>query len=254
MGIAIVVAVGTGMLAFTLRPDNTAACQKAAIIDQQYSSLANPEFIAQATGYLTDFGFTVDVYQGKDVTVDLYRWLPEHEYQMIILRVHSGLRLDKEESNYGTWLFTDEPYSDSRYVAEQLPGKIAKASIEEDSSLIFAVGPKFITQSMRGKLKNTVILMMGCGPMYIDDMVQAWITKGASVCIGWDERTSVDYCDYATLELVSKLLEQETTVNQAVTGVMTEIGPGKLYNAELQFFPLQSADKNVRQLLGWQFD
>ena len=213
---------------------------RAAILDQHYTLQSNQVFIEQTSRYLENYGFVVDLYQGNDVTVDLYRRLPKYGYQLIIFRVHSALRLDKEESNYGTWLFTCEPYSETRYVDEQIPGQLAKARIEEGYPWLFAVGSKFVAENMRGKFDRTIIIMMGCGPMYIEDMAQAFIDKGASACMGWDERASLGYLDDATLALVSRLLIQELTVEQAVEGVMSEIGPDKAYNAQLKYYPPKS--------------
>ncbi len=46
---------------------------KAAIIDQLYLLEPNPAFIAGATAILESHGFTVDLWQGKEITVDFYR-------------------------------------------------------------------------------------------------------------------------------------------------------------------------------------
>jgi len=64
---------------------------KAAIIDQLYSLQPNEAFISEVTKELEDYGFEVDIYQGDEVTVDLYRQLPGYGYKVIIFRAHSGL-------------------------------------------------------------------------------------------------------------------------------------------------------------------
>ena len=248
----VVLAIAIGLVIFTLLPTNMITLPKAAIIDQHFSLQPNPGFIEQVTRQLEDFGFSVDLYQGENVTVKLFRNLPRSKYELIIFRVHSGLRLDQDNINYGTWLFTNEPYSEIQHVHYQHAELLAKGKIDEGYPWVFAIGSKFVIQSMKGKFDNAVIVMMGCGPMYIDDMAQAWNLKGASVSIGWDERTSLHYCDGATVELISKLLSQEMTINQAVVSVMSEIGPGPAYNAQLKYFPLESGNKSIRQLLGWR--
>ena len=59
---------------------------KAAIVDQLYSLQPNEGFISEVTRELEDYGFKVDLYQGDEVTVDLYRRLPSYGYKLIIFR------------------------------------------------------------------------------------------------------------------------------------------------------------------------
>ena len=49
---------------------------KAAIVDQLYSLQPNPIFVDGMVEELEAGGFEVDIYQGDEVTVDLYRKLP----------------------------------------------------------------------------------------------------------------------------------------------------------------------------------
>ena len=57
---------------------DSSAEAKAAIIDQLYILRPNQAFIDEATGVLEDYGFSVDLYQGDEVTVDFFRELPSH--------------------------------------------------------------------------------------------------------------------------------------------------------------------------------
>ena len=88
---------------------------KAAIIDQLYILEPNPAFIAEAKACLEASGFEVDIYQGKQVSVNFYRQLPKHRYKLIIFRAHSGLMQRQEDSQVmvkeETYLFTGEAYS-----------------------------------------------------------------------------------------------------------------------------------------------
>ena len=70
--------------------------EKAAIIDQLYLLEPNPSFIDNTTQILEAYGFTVDLWQGADVTVDFYRELPAMDYKLIVFRVHSGLLMSLE--------------------------------------------------------------------------------------------------------------------------------------------------------------
>lgn len=43
-------------------------------------------------------GFKVDIYEGKEVSVNFYRELPKYGYRLIIFRAHSGLMQRWEDS------------------------------------------------------------------------------------------------------------------------------------------------------------
>ncbi|GAG23053.1 unnamed protein product, partial [marine sediment metagenome] len=62
---------------------------RAVIVDQLSLSQRNPDFTASATDILEQADYTVDYFPGEQVTVDFYRNLPTHGYDLIILRVHS---------------------------------------------------------------------------------------------------------------------------------------------------------------------
>ena len=76
-------------------PDSEA---KAAIIDQLYCLEPNQVFIDETTEILEACGFEVDVWQGEEVTVNLYRELPKYGYELIIFRAHSGIMYYVENS------------------------------------------------------------------------------------------------------------------------------------------------------------
>jgi hypothetical protein len=96
------------------------AQEKAAIVDQLYLLEPDPSFIDEATRILESYGFTVDLWQGGEVTVDFYRKLPAMGYKLIVFRVHSGLLMSLEKEGARpldtTYLFTAENYTTTRYV------------------------------------------------------------------------------------------------------------------------------------------
>jgi len=110
-------------------PEGTSA----AIVDQLYSNYPNEDFTSNITEDLEDFGFSVDVYQGDDVTVDLYRNLPAYDYALIIFRVHSGAISPNPEGDVapttGTYLFTNEPFNRMKYTRELLGDELAAAYV-----------------------------------------------------------------------------------------------------------------------------
>lgn len=228
------------------------AQDRVAIIDQLYLLESNPTFIAETTALLESYGFTVDLWQGEGITVDFYRELPQRGYQLIVLRVHSGILLSLEESKIEplkkTYLFTGETYTTTKYVAEQLTDKVSNALMTEDYPLIFAVNSEFI-QDCKGNFDNTLIIAMGCESLYFDDMAIAFIAKGASVYIGWNTLVSLRYVDTATLDLLGNLCRENMTVAQGIARTMAEVGHDPYFHAYLKHYPPESGRKNIKELI-----
>ena len=147
-----------------------------------------------------------------------------------------------------TSLFTSEPYSETKHISDQWSDRLSIAQIDEHHPLVFAINDKFISQSMEGEFDNTVIIMMGCSCLYIDDMARAFVEKGASTYIAWDATVSLNFTDDVTAGLVEKLCTQGLTVRAAVAEIMEEKGPDPQFYAVLKYYPPQSADKTLEQL------
>jgi len=111
-------------------PSSPAKPPKAAIVDQLYSLQPNEDFISETTEELKNYSFEVDLYQGDDVTVDFYRQLPSYGYKLNIFRAHSGGLLgSKGKTIERTCLFTNEPYSETKHVAEQLSDQLPRPGL-----------------------------------------------------------------------------------------------------------------------------
>ena len=234
--------------------DPTTATQplKAAIVDQLYNLRPNQVFIDNAVRVLEDYGFdTVDIYQGDEVNIDLYRHLPSQGHKLIIFRAHCGEWAATSETDLVevTFLFTSEPYSPTKYTSEQRSGQLAPGSSSPQHQPVFAIGHKFVTMSVKGTFSNTVIIMMGCSALRDNDMAQAFIERGASTYLGWDFSVDLAYVDDATLDLISNLCIQRMTVEQAVLHTMTEVGPDPIYDAWLRYYPEQSAGDTIAELM-----
>jgi len=222
---------------------------KAAIVDQLYSLQPNEAAIQQMTQELEDYGFEVDIYQGDEVTVDLYSELPGYGYDLIIFRAHSGLLGREGETIEKTCLFTNEPYSQTRHVTQQLTEQLAMARISEHYPWVFAIGSKFVTQSMQGEFDNTVIIMMGCSCLYLGDLATAFIDSGASTYLGWDASVGLDYVDKATPVLITNLCAKRLTIREAVDETMAEVGADPDYHACLKYYPATSGSQTIRELM-----
>ena len=216
--------------------------RKAAIVDQLGLSQPNPDFAASATSILEQAGYAVDYYPGEQVTVEFYRELPTHDYDLIILRVHSGIA---EETDITTGektmreyvsLFTGEPYRQDKYPQEPM-GRLGMATYYEGASPLFGIGPDFITQSMRGSFHDALIVLMGCDGLRSPRTGQAFLDKGASAFVGWSESVSASHSDAAALRLLEKSVIDGLPVADAVAQTAAEVGPDPSYGAELRVLP-----------------
>ena len=232
-------------------PDSEA---KAAIIDQLTVLQPNQVFIDQVTADLEAYGLKVDVYQGKEVSVKFYRELPQYGYKLIIFRAHSGMMQQREGTPMGaleaTYLLTGEAYTEMKYVREQLTYQVLAARVMVGCPLVFAINPIFLLNSMEGRFDNTAIIMMGCSCTYLNDMTHVFILKGASTYLGWDASVGLDYVDQATANLITNLCDKGMTIEQAVDRTMAEVGPDPDYGAYLKYYPTESGNKTITELIG----
>lgn len=224
----------------------------AAIVDQLSSVQADPEFIQAATEALEASGFVVDVYQGDEITVDLYRSLSGGGYKLIVYRAHAGLLSHSgssgQEVTRATAIFSNEPYSEDQHVLEQLDGQLAKARVGEGYPVVFAIGARFVTRSMEGAFDDTVVIMMGCNTLYLQDLAQAFVNAGASAYIGWGGLVTLDYVDQATVELLNSLSQEGVTVAQAISSTMATVGTDPYYDAFPTYFPGEAGSSTLAEL------
>ena len=259
IAVALTVAVLTAIIAIsgfaiysTLNPGQTISTgqPKAAIVDQGSLSPAggpNPYFIENVTNILKQAGYTVDYYPGEKVTVESYRNLPTHNYELIILRVHSALRKGAEPP---VALFTSESYSQNRYVYEQLAEKltIVHYDVGGEEQLYFGIVPNFVKSSLNGRFQNSIIIMMGCNGLTYTDMANAFVEKGVKLYISWDGPVSISHTDEATANLLKHLITENQTAANAVAATMQEIGPDPTYQAKLLSYPTSAGMHNAMNM------
>jgi len=206
---------------------------KAIIFDQLSLTFPNQTFVQTATNILTTANYTVYYYEGNQVTVDLYRSLPARGYSLIVLRVHAALGAGEQPP---VALFTAEPYSNTRYVPEQLNDQLIKVAygiVGQEISYYFAIWPNFVKYSMNGKFQNTTIIMMGCDGFKYMHMAEAFIEKGAKAYISWNSKVSASHTDQATIQLLKHLITEKQTIKQAIAETMEEVGPDPSYQSIL---------------------
>jgi hypothetical protein len=229
-------------------PDNTGKL-KAVIVDQLSSFRENEAFITNVTSELEDYGFEVDLYQGDNITVDFYRGLSGRGYKLIVFRAHSGILQGENQTYLKTTLFTNEEFDWKKHQLDVVKDRLFEASIAEGYPWVFSISPKFISESMTKKFDDTVIIMMGCSGIYLTDLAEAFVDKGASVYLAWDASVLLDYTDEATLHLIKQLCSENVTIKEAVDSTMDVIGPDPKYGAELKYYPSGTGDKTLEELI-----
>lgn len=213
----------------------------AAIVDQLSLSFPNSSFVETATRVLEQAGYIVDYYPGEEVTVEFYRNLPTHGYDMILMRVHSGLARDDGKSTDYVSLFTGEPFSDTfsdeRNYDDAEAGRLARARQFEGGPEYFAIVPDFIESSMRGVFDDTTIILMGCDGLKTPAAAETFVRKGVKAVVGWSDSVSASHTDAATERLLQHLLVDEIPTAQAVAQTMAEVGPDPEYESTLLTYP-----------------
>ncbi len=207
----------------------------AAIVDQLSLTQPNPSFVASATDILHEAGYTVHYFPGEQVTVDFYRDLPGGNYDLVVLRVHSGRILDRGGKTDDVILFTGEPYDIAGYDSDQRAGRLGWARYQEGASPLFGILPEFIEDGMRGNFDDTLIVMMGCDGLRSQRMAQAFLDKGARAFVSWSRPVSAAHTDNTTERLLENLLLGGLTTARAVSQTSAEMGSDPLYGAELRF-------------------
>lgn len=213
--------------------------KRAVIVDQLSLTQPNPDFISDARGTLAAAGYTVDYIPGENVTVDIYRSLPDRGYDLVVLRVHAGITTEvdavtgeKTGTEYVS-LFTGEPYDEGKYSDEQL-NKLGRATYDENSDPLFGIGPAFVEDGMRGDFGGALVVMMGCDGLRSQRTAEAFLDRGASAFVSWTKPISASHTDTATEALLQRLLVDNLPVEDAVAQTAAEIGPDPVYEGELR--------------------
>ncbi|MGQ9460791.1 MAG: hypothetical protein ACUVRA_06135 [Candidatus Bathyarchaeaceae archaeon] len=233
--VAIIAIIGFLIYSY-LKPSTPSptAQLKAAIVDHLSLTAPNPSFNQTVTSILEAVNYTVDYYPGEEVDVEFYRNLPTHDYDLIILRVHSALR---DPEGRPLVFFTSQNYSTEKYVPEQVTDRIVPVAYNPEEAkegiLYFGITPKFVEQDMKGRFRGTTIIMMGCNGLTYIEMAKALIYRGAKVYIGWSQAVSASHTDNATIQLLEHLITENQTIKDAVG----EISPDLSHNSKLDYFP-----------------
>ena len=238
-GVAVAVIAGVAIWLAVGSSSEPPGPPKAAIVDQLSLTFPNEDFIRNSTATLEQAGYVVDYFPGEEVNVEFYRQLPTHDYDVILFRVHAdrlqatlnGREIDE------VILFTGEPYSERKYLEERSTARLTIARYYEGGDPYFGIAADFIEDTMVGRFDETKIIMMGCEGLLSDRTAQAFINKGASTYISWDETVSASHTDAASERLLELLLLEGQTPTEAAAQTMEELGPDPTYGSKLLAYP-----------------
>jgi len=239
--------------------------KRAVIIDQLYDEIPNANLHMQATNLLEEAGYKVDIFTTKDITVDLYKNLPSMNYNYIIIRTHSAT----DQDNESVGLFTGEKYQEEKYTSEQLFGHVTRgATIQEltfhsneknsdwnivndtyreittpattESDAIdayFLITPKLVKDLMIGKFPDSKVLIGGCSALENYSLAQAFIDRGASSVVGWDDLIDNRKNDAVIINFLEENLKNNLDTNEAVKSAMEKNINSSKFNATLIHYP-----------------
>lgn len=203
---------------------------KAALIDTLYSAHPNKILTRLLNETLWEAGFKVDVFQGKEVTVDFLKKLPSG-YRLIILRMHSALATNKQ-----LYFFTAEPYSVGKYMQEQYFQLVKEAYATEESQPVFAVNWGFIKKCMTEKFNGSLVVAMGCDGARDQWMIKELMNQGAVGYVAWNEPVSLSRSDEATVYLIQALYVENLQLEEAVEKANSQIGEDPNWSSILKWY------------------
>jgi hypothetical protein len=242
---AVIAAVfGVSALVYTLTKSDDAddGVLRAVIVDQLDDTQPNPDFRTTVTATLEDAGYVVDYVPADQVTVDYYRELPTHGYDIVLLRAHVAQAGSSEGDETLAEVFTSEPYDRNKHTYENENGYIGRVAYEEaiedpDAPSFFGIGPAFVLASMNGKFHDSTIVMMGCSGLFSESMAEAFIRKGADMFVSWDDLVSASHTDAATELLVERMVVDGLSASAATEAAMAELGPDPFYDSKMLSYP-----------------
>jgi hypothetical protein len=216
---------------------------KAAILDMLYSKLPNENFDKNATKDLQDAGYQVDLYKTSNITIDLYKKLPQMNYKFLVFRTH-GLHNGTIESSSS--IFSGEIYSTEKHFMEQLAKQVGKAvpytraEINArggfqglENQTYFTIGSSFVEENMVGKFPGSIILIGGCDALSNTYLAKALVARGAFDVIGWDNLVSGPDNDLQIINVLDEITKNKQSPEDATKTVMNNFKTNSTFVGKL---------------------
>jgi len=205
---------------------------RAAIIDGIGFTRPNPSFIKGVREVLEGAGLRVDIYEGKNVTIDLLRRIGG--YGLLILRLHSAI-----DSKYGfLYLFSAERFSETEYEArfgeERRTGAV-REGITFEGEAYFTLRADLLGYMNQGGLNGSIIILMGCNGTNSEHAMSRLFERGVKAIIAWDGYVDLNHTDEITLKLIEAIYKKGLSLEEAVNKIMDEYGPDPTYRSKLKY-------------------
>jgi len=214
-------------------------------LDDESLSGKDITFVQETKELLEGIGVKVEYVGVENVTLEVYRNLAK--YNLVILRVHSGLLIGEEVVCF----FTSEPLPENpdKYSEWFSNGYLADATLElRDGTKKHFIGvkPDFIRNCLSGEFHNSIIIAMGCNSSINDSMARAFVNdRKALVYIGWTRDVTVNHTDSATLGLLKRFFEKNETIKEAIRKVSADPKTG----AKLTYYPENAASLRPKEII-----
>jgi len=217
-------------------------------LDGESPSGEDIPFVQETKELLEGIGVKVNYVGVENVKLEVYRNLAK--YNLVILRVHSGLLIGEEVVCF----FTSEPLPENpgKYSEWFSKGYLANATLElRDGTKKHFIGvkPDFISNCLNGEFENSIIIAMGCNSLDLESysMAKAFVDdRKALVYIGWTRDVTVDYTDNATLELLKRFFQKNQTVKEAIE--IKRLRDPKT-GAVLKYYPASAAELRPKEII-----
>jgi hypothetical protein len=240
---AIVLLVAPAIIAWQ-RSDGDES-RRAVIVDQLGETHPNQPLAADIVDLLRGAEYDVIYVPPSQVDVQLYRTLPNRGYDFVLLRTHLATELHERETVEGaptvtsepqSSIFTNEPYTQFAHLPDQHARRLyASRTGPEDPLSKFGISADFIASSTAGDFGGAIVLAMGCAGLRTPHLADAFIARGASAFISWDEEVTAEHNDRATKLLIESLTSGRAPAD-AVADVMAVVGPDPFYDSSLRYY------------------
>ncbi len=207
------------------RLDCSSLPKRALIADSLSIDYPNELLIQRLSDLLRKAGYSVDIKRGVDVAPELYSKL--NEYSVVILRTHGGKAdvIVEGRDIKINGLFTGLEWRDE-YMGFKLNGTGTRAFPYNSAKAYLAVLPKFFYEKLEGLFcRGSVVIVASCYSLYTRDIADVLAMKGLTYYIGFENVVTVDYMDRALEKILSLVLVENHTWEDAASEVLEELGP-----------------------------
>ena len=211
----------------TSAPQEAEAPKRALVYDSLYREYPNDELLESITRILESAGYEVDVYLGRNDTLDpLYKL---GEYDIVLFRAHGAFNSEeKGQFPRGAYIYTGLHLAEANRIYGGYPikwideGLMAKGIIpppgvrlsDVDLSKLpryLTLSPKFFEERV-GRLKEgSIVLFFGCYGMDDYSLAGVFLSKGALAYIAWRGNVTWVYMDSVLPQVLEMVLQGELT-------------------------------------------